>query len=366
MKYLDEFRDRGAADSLLGKIREIVRHPWCLMEVCGGQTHAIVRHGIDSLLPAGLEILHGPGCPVCVTPLEIIDRAQAIAERENVILCSFGDMLRVPGSKSDLLQLKALGADIRVIYSPLEAVKIAQANPQKQVVLFAIGFETTAPANAMAVWAARRQKLTNFSALVAQALMPPAMTSILQAPRNRVQAFLAPGHVCTVMGLREYQAICSHYHVPIAISGFEPSDLLYAILRVVQQLEAGEARVENAYSRVVREDGNGPARALLEEVFEVYDYPWRGIGLLPKSGLRLRYEYRAFDANHRFETQSIQVQESERCLSGEILRGLRKPNECPSFASACTPERPLGATMVSSEGACASYYHFRRAPIGSD
>lgn len=358
MKYLDEYRDAGAARELLDLIRAAVTRPWTLMEVCGGQTHSIVRHGLDRLLPERLELLHGPGCPVCVTPLEMVDRAQAIASRPGVILCSFGDMLRVPGSSGDLLGLKARGADVRVVYSPLQAVALAAREPRREVVFFAIGFETTAPANAMAAWIARRDGVRNFSMLVSQVLVPPAMTSILQTSGQRVQAFLGPGHVCTVMGTREYEPIARHYRVPIVVSGFEPVDLLHGIYRTVLQLEAGEARVENAYARVVNEAGNGEARRLIDEVFEVTDRSWRGMGVLPKSGLRLRFEYRDLDAEQRFEVGDISPCEARGCISGEILRGLKKPLDCPAFGRRCTPETPLGATMVSSEGACAAYYQY--------
>ena len=363
MKYIDEYRDGRAARRLADAIRRTATRPWTLMEVCGGQTHTILRHGIDQLLPEEVELLHGPGCPVCVTPLEMLDRAHAIARRPGVIFCSFGDMLRVPGSRGDLLQLKAAGHDIRALYSPLDAVKLAEANPGREVVFFAVGFETTAPANAMAAWLARQRRLTNFSLLVSHVLVPPSIAFILQAPGNRVQAFLGPGHVCTVMGTREYEPISARYRVPIVVTGFEPVDLLEGVLRAVRQLERGEARVENQYARVVRDGGNRPARSLLDEVFEVCDRPWRGIGILPKSGLRLRYEYHAFDAERRFEVGDIAACESGACISGQVLRGVVRPTECAAFGTTCTPQTPLGATMVSSEGACAAYFHYgaRRA-----
>jgi hydrogenase expression/formation protein HypD len=330
------------------------------MEICGGQTHTILRYGLQDLLPPEITLVHGPGCPVCVTPLEMIDRAQAVAERPDVIFCSFGDMLRVPGSRGDLLSLKARGADIRVVYSPLDAVRLAGAHPDRQVVFFAIGFETTAPANAMAAWQAKRQGLRNFSLLVSQVLVPPMLTAILQSPGNRVQAFLGPGHVCTVMGTAEYEPIAARYKVPIVITGFEPVDLLQGILLAIRQLEAGRAEVENAYARVVESAGNAAARALVEDVFEVCDRKWRGIGIIPKSGLRLRWEYREHDADRAFQLDEVETSESPQCISGQVLKGLKKPWQCPAFGKQCTPETPLGATMVSSEGACAAYYAYGR------
>lgn len=360
MKHLDEYRDEARARRLCDAIAETARRPWALMEVCGGQTHTIVRYGIDRMLPAHVELLHGPGCPVCVTPLEAIDRAHALAARPEVILCSFGDMLRVPGSNGDLLRARARGADVRVVYSPLDALAIAEANPSRRIVFFAIGFETTAPANAMAVWMAARRGLRNFSVLVSHVLVPPAIASILQAPGNRVQAFLGPGHVCTVMGTAEYEPISRRFGVPIVVTGFEPVDLLDGVLRAVRQLEAGEARVENQYARAVRAEGNPQARRMVDEVFEVCDRAWRGVGLLPKSGLRLRAEYRVLDAEQLFEIDTVRATEPESCISGQVLRGLKRPTDCPAFGRTCTPESPLGATMVSSEGACAAYYQFRR------
>lgn len=358
MKFVDEYRDGPTAQKLAEAIRRTATRPWTLMEVCGGQTHTILKYGLEQLLPAGIELLHGPGCPVCVTPLEMIDKAHAIASRPDVIFCSFGDMLRIPGSRGDFLQLKATGSDIRILYSPLDAVKLAEAHPDKQVVFFAVGFETTAPANAMAAWVAKKRQLANFSLLVSHVRVPPALTFILQAPGNRVQGFLGPGHVCTVMGTHEYEPICTRYRTPIVVTGFEPVDLLEGVLCAVQQLERGEARVENQYARVVRADGNRASRSLLQEVFEVCDRPWRGIGILPKSGLRLTYEYRAFDAEHRFEVEAISPLESSACISGQVLRGLKKPTDCPAFGRTCTPQTPLGATMVSSEGACAAYFQY--------
>lgn len=360
MKYLDEYRDANAARKLIAAIAGSLTRPWVIMEVCGGQTHTIVKYGIDRVLPAGVELVHGPGCPVCVTPLEMIDRAHAIAARPDVIFCSFGDMLRVPGSRGDLLQLKSQGSDVRVVYSPLDAVSLAAANPQRQVVFFAIGFETTAPPNAMAVWLAQRRRLANFSLLVSHVLVPPAMTAILSAPDNRVQGFLGPGHVCTVMGYTEYEPIAHRYQVPIVITGFEPIDLLEGVLGVVRLLESGRAEVVNPYSRVVRRDGNPQAQKLVAEVFEVCDRKWRGVGVIPRSGFKLRHEYREHDAEYLFEVGGLETQESAVCISGQILRGLRKPHECPAFAKECTPQTPLGATMVSSEGACAAYHAYGR------
>jgi hydrogenase expression/formation protein HypD len=360
MKYLDEYRDADAARKLADAIARAVTRPWVIMEVCGGQTHTIVKYGIDRILPEQVELVHGPGCPVCVTSLEMIDRAHAIASRPDVIFCSFGDMLRVPGSRGDLLQLKSRGSDVRIVYSPLDAVNVAAANPEKNVVFFAIGFETTAPPNAMAVWLARRRGLTNFSVLVSHVVVPPSMTAILQSPGNRVQGFLGPGHVCTVMGYTEYEPIARCYGVPIVITGFEPVDMLEGVLRTVRQLESGAAEVENQYSRCVRRDGNVQSRKLIEDVFEICDRKWRGVGIIPKSGYRLRYEYRDHDAERLFEVDDIETEESTECISGQVLRGLKKPSDCPAFGKACTPQNPLGATMVSSEGACAAYYAYGR------
>jgi hydrogenase expression/formation protein HypD len=359
MKYLDEYRDRATAEALAHKIAATVTRPWVLMEVCGGQTHSIVRYGIDRLVP-GVELVHGPGCPVCVTPLEMIDRAHAIASRRDVIFASFGDMLRVPGSRGDLLRLRSQGADVRVVYSPLDALRMARAEPTKQVVFFGIGFETTAPANAMAVREAARQKLDNFSMLLSHVLVPPAIASILQSAGNRVQGFLGPGHVCAIMGFRAYEALSARYRVPIVITGFEPVDLLHGILLTVQQLEAGRAEVENEYARTVTRDGNPAARAAMMEVFEVVDRKWRGVGSIPKSGYRIRHEYAAWDAERRFDVDAIVTRESAECISGLILRGLKRPCDCPAFGRSCTPETPLGATMVSQEGACAAYFQYRR------
>ena len=361
MKYLEEYRDPDVAAGLLGEIRRVARSPWVIMEVCGGQTHSIVRYGIDRLLPPEIELVHGPGCPVCVTALETIDRAHAIAALPDVIFTSFGDMLRVPGSRGDLLSLRGRGADVRVVYSPLDAVGIARANPDKRVVFMGIGFETTAPANAMALVQARRLGVANFSMLVSHVLVPPSIAAILQTRGNRVQAFLGPGHVCAVVGTREYEALSARYGVPIVITGFEPVDLLEGILMAVRQLEAGQATVENQYARTVTRDGNGIAREVIAEVFEVTDRKWRGVGAIPKSGYKIRYEYRAHDAARLFAVEEIDTEEPAVCISGLVLRGLKKPCDCPAFGTACTPRRPLGATMVSAEGACAAYYQYGRS-----
>jgi hydrogenase expression/formation protein HypD len=360
MKYVDEFREAPRIQRLIGEIERTVTRPWTVMEVCGGQTHSIVRHGIDQLLPGDIEIVHGPGCPVCVTPLEMIDKAHAIASRPEVILCSFGDMLRVPGSRTDLLRLKSQGADVRVIYSPMDCLRIARKQPNKKVVFFAIGFETTAPANATAIWQARRLGIQNFFLLVSHVRVPPALVAILQAPGNRVRGFLGPGHVCTIMGLREYEAISGHYKVPMVITGFEPFDIVQGVLMVVRQLEEGKAEVENQYARVVRGEGNPSARKIVFEVFEVTDQSWRGVGRIPKSGYRLRHEFREYDAARIFEVEALETRESPLCLSGQILKGLKKPHDCPAFGKECSPEHPLGATMVSAEGACAAYYNYGR------
>ncbi len=360
MKYLDEFRNPELAHRLLDEIRAMVTRRWAMMEVCGGQTHSIIRNGIDQLLPPEIELIHGPGCPVCVTPLEMIDKALAIASRPGVIFCSFGDMLRVPGSGKDLLRIKSEGGDVRIVYSPLDAVKLAQANPQREVVFFAIGFETTAPANAMAVHQAQRMGLDNFSMLVSHVRVPPAIAAIMDSPDNRVQAFLAAGHVCSVMGTWEYEPLVARYRVPIVVTGFEPLDVLEGIRRTVMQLEAGQAQLDNAYTRAVTREGNRPAQAMLSDVFETVDRPWRGIGVIPQSGWRLSESYRPFDAELRFAVQEIATLESGLCRSGEVLRGRLKPNQCGAFGTICTPRTPLGATMVSTEGACAAYYQYGR------
>jgi hydrogenase expression/formation protein HypD len=360
MKYLTEFRNGDIAQRMAREIRQAVTRPWKIMEVCGGQTHSIIKNGIDQMLPAGLEMVHGPGCPVCVTPLELIDKALAIAAQPGVIFCSFGDMLRVPGTDSDLFQIKGRGGDVRVVYSPLDAVDLAVKNPDKQVVFFGVGFETTAPANAMSVHLAKRRGLTNFSLLVSHVLVPPAIDAILSAPGNKIDAFLAAGHVCSVMGYWEYPPLAERFGVPIVVTGFEPLDLLDGIRRAVLQLESGRHEVENAYSRVVTRDGNRAAQKLLSEVFEVTDRAWRGIGVIPNSGWRLNKDYRDYDAELRFHITGIHTEESPLCHSGEVLRGAIKPAECPAFGKECTPRHPLGATMVSSEGACAAYYNYGR------
>ena len=362
MKYLDEYRDAELARKYAREIARITTSSWTLMEICGGQTHAIVKFGLDDLLPKTITLIHGPGCPVCVTPLELIDKALEIASRSDVIFCSFGDMLRVPGSKADLLSLKATGADVRVIYSPLDAVKLAQNNPTKQVVFFGVGFETTAPATAMAVFQARQKQLTNFSLLVSHVLVPPAIEAILNAPDCRVQAFLAAGHVCSVMGFEEYIPIAAKYRVPIVVTGFEPLDILQGVLMCVKQLETGRAIVENQYSRSVTQQGNRPAQQLIGEVFRIVSRKWRGVGEIPRSGLGLHETYAGFDAERKFGVAELQVEEPSECQSGLVLQGRIKPNDCPAFGTRCTPEHPLGATMVSSEGACAAYYRYRREP----
>ncbi len=360
MKYLDEFSDPDAAQRLLDQIRQTVTRPWAIMEVCGGQTHTIIRNGIDQLLPDGVELIHGPGCPVCVTPLETIDRALAIAARPDVIFCSFGDMIRVPGSSTDLFRIKSAGGDVRIVYSPLDAVRLAQANPDKQVVFFGIGFETTAPANAMTVTMAKQLGVTNFSLLVSHVLVPPAIRAIMDSPSRRVQGFLAAGHVCTVMGMSEYVPLVEEYQVPIVVTGFEPLDVLEGIRRVLLQLEQGRAELENAYARAVQPEGNPAAQAVVRDVFTTCDRAWRGIGTIPQSGWRLSDAYSDFDAELRFEVTGIHAEESPLCRSGEVLQGLIKPNACAAFGKECTPRNPLGAPMVSSEGACAAYYQFRR------
>ena len=362
MRFLDEYRDAAAAQKLAREIARITTRPWSLMEVCGGQTHAIVKFGIDELLPRQITLIHGPGCPVCVTPLELIDKALEIAARPGVIFCSFGDMLRVPGSNADLLSVKAGGGDVRITYSPLDAVKTAEQHPATEVVFFAVGFETTAPATAMAVYQAARKGLKNFSLLVSHVLVPPAIEAILRAPDCRVKGFLAAGHVCTVMGWEEYIPIAAQYRVPIVVTGFEPLDILQGVLMCVRQLEDGRAEVENQYSRSVRQEGNRSAQELIREVFQVTPRKWRGIGEIPQSGLGLREPYVAFDAERKFGVAGLHVEEPTECLSGLVLQGKLKPRECPAFGTRCNPEHPLGATMVSSEGACAAYYRYRREP----
>jgi hydrogenase expression/formation protein HypD len=365
MKYLAEFRDGELVGKLLAQIRDLVTRRWALMEVCGGQTHSIIRNGIDQLLPPEIELIHGPGCPVCVTPLETIDKALAIASQPGVIFCSFGDMLRVPGSECDLFRVKSDGGDVRIVYSPLDALRIARENPSRQVVFFAIGFETTAPANAQAVFLAKKQNITNFSMLVSHVLVPPALEAILRSPNNRVQAFLAAGHVCSVMGYWQYEPIVQTYRVPLVVTGFEPLDVLAGVLKAVTQLETGQYEAENAYARAVWREGNLPAQEIIANVFEVCDRNWRGIGFIPLSGWRLNDHYRDFDAAVRFSVEDIKTQESPLCHSGEVLQGLLKPNLCPAFGKQCTPLKPLGATMVSSEGACAAYYNYGRVALES-
>lgn len=360
MKYIDEYRDPARVHALLDEIHATVTRPWVLMEICGGQTHAFLHHGLDEMLPEGLELVHGPGCPVCVTPLEQIDRALAIASRPEVIFTSYGDMLRVPGSGRDLFSVRAAGGDVRVVYSPLDALALAEAHPERQVVFFAIGFETTAPANAMAILQAKQRGLKNFSVLVSHVRVPPAMEAILSAPSNRVQGFLAAGHVCTVMGYHEYPPLAKKYRVPIVVTGFEPVDLLRGVLACVRQLEAGQYEVENAYERAVTYEGNRAAQAVIERVFQPVDRKWRGIGVIPQSGWGLRPEFAEFDAELRFEVGEIQTQESPLCIAGQILQGLKKPPQCPAYAKQCTPQTPLGAPMVSAEGACAAYYRYHK------
>jgi hydrogenase expression/formation protein HypD len=359
MKYRDEYRDPVAAARLADVIAAAVTRPWKIMEVCGGQTHAIVRYGIDQLLPPEVTLIHGPGCPVCVTPVDYIDKAVEIAGRPETILCSFGDMLRVPGTISDLLAAKARGGDVRVVYSPLDALDIARANPSREVVFFAVGFETTAPANAMAAFRAKHDGIPNFSLLVSHVLVPPAMTAILSSPTNRVEGFLAAGHVCTVMGFEEYEPIARRYRVPIVVTGFEPLDVLEGVYLCVRQLEEGRTEVENQYARSVRRSGNSAAREMMAEVFRVVHRRWRGIGEIAESGLGLADSYRAFDAEERFGPVGRRDDGEGECIAGQVLRGERKPPECPAFGTRCTPEHPLGVTMVSSEGACAAYYRYR-------
>jgi hydrogenase expression/formation protein HypD len=360
MRYLEEFRDGQQARRLADELGQMATRPWKLMEVCGGQTHSLIRNGIDQILPSQIEMIHGPGCPVCVTPLAVIDQAIEIAARPEVIFCSFGDMLRVPGSREDLFQVKGAGGDVRVVYSPLDALKLAAANPQREVVFLAIGFETTAPANAMAIKLARQRGLRNFSALVSHVLVPPAMEAILNSPLNRVQGFLAAGHVCSVMGYRQYHRLAETYRVPIVVTGFEPLDLLVGIKQVVAQLESGRGVVENAYPRVVTEQGNHLAQQTIAEVFELSDRDWRGIGVIPASGWKLTEEYADWDAAWKFGVSAQQVAEPSECRAGEVLQGTLKPHQCPAFGTRCTPRTPLGATMVSTEGTCAAYYHYGR------
>jgi len=360
MKFIDEYRDPNSARLLAERVAACITRPWIIMEICGGQTHAIVRFGVDDLLPPEITLVHGPGCPVCVTPIEMIDKAIEIAGHDDVIFCSFGDMMRVPGTGQDLLAAKACGADVRMVYSPLDALRIARETPDRQIVFFAVGFETTAPATAMTAYQARHQKVENFSMLVSHVLIPPAMDAILSAPACRVQGFLAAGHVCTVMGCAEYEPLAAKHRVPIVVTGFEPLDLLKGLASCVAQLEAGRAEVENQYARAVRRDGNPLARRLIQQTFTVTDRKWRGIGIIPDSGWKLNDTHAELDAEKRFGAICYDAVEATECISGEILRGVRKPTDCPAFASRCTPDHPLGATMVSSEGACTAYYRYRR------
>jgi hydrogenase expression/formation protein HypD len=360
MRYIDEYRNPRQAKRLAEAIATAVTRPWNIMEVCGGQTHAIIRFGLDELLPRQITLIHGPGCPVCVTPVEILDKAIAIASLPGVIFCSFGDMLRVPGSQKDLFTVKSEGGDVRVVYSPMDAVALAQKHSDREVVFFAVGFETTAPANAMAVAQAARLGLTNFSLLVSHVLVPPAMRAVLSSPDNRVQAFIAAGHVCTITGMEEYRPLAAEFRVPIVIAGFEPLDILQGVLMCVRQLETGRFEVENQYARSVRPQGNVSARRQMEEVFQIVPRKWRGIGEIPASGLALREAFAAFDAEHRFGVEHVTAEESGECIAGEVLQGRKKPPDCPAFGVRCTPDWPLGAPMVSAEGACAAYYRYRR------
>lgn len=360
MKYVDEYRGEAEARTLQQAIQRLVTRPWTLMEICGGQTHTLVKYGIDHMLPPEVTLVHGPGCPVCVTPIELIDAALELAARPEVIFTSFGDMLRVPGSSTDLLSVKARGGDVRMVYSPLDAVKLAQKHPDREVVFFAVGFETTAPANAMAVHYAARQRIDNFSILSSHVLVPPAIEAILGAEGNQVQGFLAAGHVCAIMGYWQYEPLADLYRTPIVVTGFEPLDLLQGVYATLRMLEADQWGVENAYARAVTRDGNRPAQAILDEVFEVCDRAWRGIGVIPQSGLALRPEFARHDALRRFGLQSAPAPESSVCIAGQIMQGRAKPHQCPAFGTLCTPEHPVGAPMVSSEGACAAYYHYGR------
>ena len=365
MRYIDEYRDGAKSVECARAIGQLVTRRWTLMEICGGQTHSIVKFGIDELLPATVTLVHGPGCPVCVTPVEILDKAIEIAGRPEVIFCSYGDMLRVPGSRIDLLSVKAAGGDVRIVYSPVDAVKLAKENPHQQVVFFAVGFETTAPPNAMAVYQARQEGLKNFSVLVSHVLVPPAMEAILGSPGNRVQGFLAAGHVCTIMGWTEYEPLARRYGVPMVVTGFEPLDILQGVYLCLKQLEEGRAEVENQYARSVRREGNLAAQKIIREVFTVVDRKWRGIGEIPQSGLGLAPAYQDMDAEHRFGVAAYKAEEPTECIIGLVLQGVKKPQDCPMFAARCTPEHPMGATMVSNEGACAAYYRYRRH-LGAD
>ncbi len=361
MKFLTEYRQPELVAQYLAEIRKTVSRPWTIMEVCGGQTHSLVKNGILNMLPPEVQMVHGPGCPVCVTPLNLIDKAVFLAQERGVILCSFGDMLRVPGSKKSLLQAKAEGADVRILYSPLEAVKLAKEHPDKEVVFFAVGFETTAPANALSVIQARQLGVDNYSILPSHVLVPPAIEAVMDDEDSHIQGFLAAGHVCTIMGTEEYYPLVERYHIPIVVTGFEPADLLQGILMTVRQLEKGEARLENQYSRVVRPEGNPEAKKIIYQAFETGDREWRGIGTIPRSGYHLRPEFHAYDANIKFDVNIEEAKESEECIAGLVLKGIKKPHQCPQFGKGCTPSTPLGAPMVSSEGACAAYYHFSQA-----
>jgi hydrogenase expression/formation protein HypD len=365
MKHLDEYRDAALTRASAEAIARAVTRPWTIMEICGGQTHAIVKFGLDELLPKHLTLVHGPGCPVCVTPVELIDKAVTLARRPEVILCSYGDMLRVPGTETDLLSVKASGGDVRIVYSPLDALKLAREHPQREVVFFAVGFETTAPPNGMAAFQAKREGVRNFSLLVSHVLVPPAMAAILSSPTNQVQGFLAAGHVCAIMGYEDYEPLAARFRVPIVVTGFEPLDILEGIRHCVLQLERGGHEVENQYSRAVRREGNLPARQIVREVFRVVDRKWRGIGTIPASGLSLSEPYADWDAERRFGLTGYTAEEASVCISGQVLQGIRKPHDCPAFGVQCTPEKPLGAPMVSNEGACAAYYRYRRHAASS-
>jgi hydrogenase expression/formation protein HypD len=360
MQYIDQYRDAGAARKFAGAIARLVTRPWTLMEICGGQTHSIVRFGIEELLPKTISLVHGPGCPVCVTPVELIEKAILLAGRPEIIFCSFGDMLRVPGSQKDLLSVKAGGGDVRIVYSPMDALELARRNPKREVVYFGVGFETTAPPNATTVFQARREGIANFSLLVSHVLVPPAIEAILQSPQNRVQGFLAAGHVCTVMGFHEYEPLAQKYRIPIVVTGFEPVDLMQGIYFCLKQLEEGRAEAENQYGRYVRREGNAPAQAIIREVFDIVPRKWRGIGEIPASGLGLKPAYAAFDAEVKFGLGSLSVSEPPECRAGQVLQGIIKPNQCSAFGTGCTPEHPLGAPMVSTEGACSAYYRYRK------
>jgi hydrogenase expression/formation protein HypD len=361
MKFINEYRDGDLVAQYMEEIRRTVTRPWTIMEVCGGQTHSLVKNGLLQLLPDEVRMVHGPGCPVCVTPLHQIDKAVHLAEEHGVILCSYGDMLRVPGSRHSLLESKAAGADIRILYSPLEAVKIARENPDKEVVFFAVGFETTAPANALSVLHAQRAGVQNYSILTSHVLVPPAMEAVIEDEASHIQGFLAAGHVCAIMGVDEYIPLAERYQIPIVVTGFEPVDLVQGILMVVRQLENGTHTLENQYSRIVRPEGNPEARKIIEQVFEVSDREWRGIGNIPMSGYEVRPSLSAYDANKKFGVNIEKVSENAECIAGLVLKGIKKPHECPQFGKKCKPQSPLGAPMVSSEGACAAYYHFSQA-----